>query len=502
MVSLPNRLTIHEASDLLARREISSVELTRTILDRIGSVEQQVGAFVTVTDDVALAQAAEADRRIADGDAGPLTGVPAVVKDNMCLAGTRTTCSSRILENFVPPYTGTAVQRLIDAGAVVVGKSNMDEFAMGSSTENSAFHTTRNPWDLEYVPGGSSGGSAAAVAAGEGIFAVGSDTGGSIRQPASFCGVVGMKPTYGTVSRYGLMAFASSLDQIGPLTADVTDSALVLNAIAGYDPADSTSLNREWPDYTSALNKKNVIGLRVGVVQEMMAEGIETKVLDAVRAAATVLEDAGATVDWEASLPSTKYALAVYYILAPSEASSNLARYDGVKYGYSWDGNGTMWEAMERTREGGFGPEVKRRIFLGTYALSAGYYDAYYKKAQQVRTLIRREFEDAFTRYDVLLTPTAPTAPFKIGAKVDDPVAMYLSDICTIPVNIAGVPAISVPCGLTDGGLPIGLQLIGPSFGEETILRAAHVYERATDWHLKKAVINATSDVDTGRSVH
>ncbi len=488
MVNLADGLTVHHASDLLASKEISSVELTRAVLDRITAVEGEVGAFVTVTDELALSQAAEADRRIAAGEAGPLTGVPGVVKDNMCLAGTRTTCSSRILEDFVPPYTGTAVQQLLDAGAVVVGKSNMDEFAMGSSTENSAFHTTRNPWDLEYVPGGSSGGSAAAVAAGEGLFALGSDTGGSIRQPASFCGVVGLKPTYGTVSRYGLVAFASSLDQIGPLTADVTDSALLLNAIVGYDPADSTSIRREVSDHMVGLDQ-GVKGLRVGVVKEMMAEGIETSVLDGVRKAAAVLEDAGATIDWEASLPSTKYALAVYYILAPSEASSNLARYDGVKYGYSWDGEGTMWEGMERTRGGGFGPEVKRRIFLGTYALSAGYYDAFYKKAQQVRTLIRREFEEAFSRYDVLLTPTSPTTPFKIGARTDDPMAMYLSDICTIPVNIAGVPAISLPCGLSDEGLPIGLQLIGPSLGESTILRAAYAYEQATDWHTKSPTV-------------
>jgi aspartyl-tRNA(Asn)/glutamyl-tRNA(Gln) amidotransferase subunit A len=488
MVSLPDGLTIHGASELLRRRDISSVELTRAVLDRVASVEERVGAFVTVTDELALHQAAEADKIISSGNAGPLTGVPGVIKDNMCLAGIRTTCSSKILENFVPPYTGTAVQRLIDAGIVVVGKSNMDEFAMGSSTENSAFHTTQNPWDLQYVPGGSSGGSAAAVAAGEGIFALGSDTGGSIRQPASFCGVVGMKPTYGMVSRYGLVAFASSLDQIGPLTVDVTDSALVLNAIAGYDPADSTSLKREIPDYTKALDE-NVTGLRVGVVKEMMAEGIEPSVSEAVRVAARVLERAGATIDWDASLPSTKYALAVYYILAPSEASSNLARYDGVKYGYSWEGEGTIWDGMERTRQDGFGPEVKRRIFLGTYALSAGYYNAFYKKAQQVRTLIRQEFEEAFTRYDVLLTPASPTAPFKIGAKADDPVAMYLNDICTIPVNIAGVPAISLPCGFTEDGLPIGLQLIGPSLGEETLFRAAHAYEQATGWHLKRAAL-------------
>ena len=488
MVNLADGLTVHAASRLLSRREVSSVELTRAVLDRIAAVEDRVGAFVTVTEDLALAQAEAADRRIAAGNAAPLTGVPGVVKDNMCLVGVPTTCSSRILENFVPPYTGAAVQRLLDDGAVVVGKSNMDEFAMGSSTENSAFHTTRNPWALDHVPGGSSGGSAAAVAAGEGLFALGSDTGGSIRQPASFCGVVGLKPTYGTVSRYGLVAFASSLDQIGPLTADVMDCALIMNAIGGHDPADSTSIDRPSPDYTRGL-EAGVAGLRVGVVREMMDDSMEPAVLDAVRAAAGVLEDAGARIDWDASLPSTRYALAVYYILAPSEASSNLARYDGVKYGYSWEGQGTMWEGMERTRQAGFGPEVKRRIFLGAYALSAGYYDAFYKKAQQVRTLIRREFEQAFGQYDVLLTPTSPTAPFRIGARTDDPVAMYMSDVCTIPVNIAGVPAISVPCGRTPEGLPIGVQLIGPSLGEEALLRAAYTYEQTAGQRLERPAL-------------
>ena len=477
--------TIHESSELLGRREISAVGMAQATLERIAAVEGRVEAFVSITDDLAMQQAAEADRMIAQGRATPLTGVPVVIKDNMCTTGVRTTCSSRMLEEFVPTYTGTAVARLLKAGAVMVGKSNMDEFAMGSSTENSAFHPTRNPWSLDRVPGGSSGGSAAAVAAGEGVFALGSDTGGSIRQPASFCGVVGLKPTYGLVSRFGLIAFASSLDQIGPLTNDVTDAALVLNAIAGYDPADSTSLNRAVPDFTQTL-VPNAAGMRVGVVREMLGEGVDPKVREAVLAAARVLADAGASVDYDVSLPSTRYALAVYYILAPSEASSNLARYDGVKYGYSWDGEGSMWEGMERTRGGGFGSEVKRRIFLGTYALSAGYYDAYYRKAQQVRTLIRREFETAFARYDVLLTPTAPTIPFKLGAKVDDPVAMYLNDICTIPVNIAGIPAISMPCGNVDG-LPVGLQLIGPSLGEGAILRAAFAYEQATSWHTMRA---------------
>ena len=479
-------LTIHQATDLLRSRQVSAVELTRAVLDRIQAVDDRVRGFVSVTEDMAMLQARLADRNLRAGEARPLEGIPTVIKDNMCTAGVRTTCSSRMLENFIPPYTGTAVQRLMDAGIVMVGKANMDEFAMGSSTENSAFHPTHNPWGLDYVPGGSSGGSASAVAAGEGLFALGSDTGGSIRQPASFCGVVGMKPTYGLVSRYGLIAFASSLDQIGPLTSDVTDTALVLNAIVGHDPQDSTSLDRPAPDYTRAL-VPNVKGMRIGVVKEMFGESVEDAVRDSVLAAARTLEQAGAQVDWEASLPSTRYALAAYYILAPSEASSNLARYDGVKYGYSWEGEATMWEGMERTRQHGFGPEVKRRIFLGTYALSAGYYDAYYKKAQQVRTLIRREFDEAFTRYDVLLTPTSPTLPFKLGAKTDDPLQMYLSDVCTIPVNIAGVPAISLPCGFSDGeGLPIGLQLIGPSLGEEAVLRAAYTYEQATEWHNKR----------------
>ena len=478
-------LPAHEAGRLLASREISAVELTDAVLSRIENVEPQVRGLVTVTEEQARAAAQEADRRIREGAATPLTGIPLVLKDNMCTAGIATTCSSHMLENFVPPYTATAAQKLLDAGAVLVGKSNMDEFAMGSSTENSAFFPTHNPWDAGRVPGGSSGGSAAAVAAGETLIALGSDTGGSIRQPASFCGVVGIKPTYGTVSRYGLIAFASSLDQIGPLASNVTDAALTLNAITGYDAMDSTSINRETPDYTRALIP-DVRGMKIGVVKEMFGEGVEPQVRDTVLEAARVLEQAGAIVDWEVSLSLTEYALPVYYILAPSEASSNLARYDGVKYGYSWDGAADMWEGMERTRQHGFGPEVKRRILLGAYALSSGYYDAYYRKAQQVRTLIRREYEDAFTRYDALLTPTSPTLPFGLGERTNDPLAMYLADICTIPVNIAGVPAISLPCGFVDG-LPVGLQLIGPSLGEESIIRAAYTYEQATDWHGMRA---------------
>ena len=478
-------LPAHEAGRLLASREISAVELTDAVLSRIENVEPQVRGLVTVTEEQARAAAQEADRRIREGAATPLTGIPLVLKDNMCTAGIATTCSSHMLENFVPPYTATAAQKLLDAGAVLVGKSNMDEFAMGSSTENSAFFPTHNPWDAGRVPGGSSGGSAAAVAAGETLIALGSDTGGSIRQPASFCGVVGIKPTYGSVSRYGLIAFASSLDQIGPLASNVTDAALTLNAITGYDAMDSTSINRETPDYTRAL-VPDVRGMKIGVVKEMFGEGVEPQVRDTVLEAARVLEQAGAIVDWEVSLSLTEYALPVYYILAPSEASSNLARYDGVKYGYSWDGAADMWEGMERTRQHGFGPEVKRRILLGAYALSSGYYDAYYRKAQQVRTLIRREYEDAFTRYDALLTPTSPTLPFGLGERTNDPLAMYLADICTIPVNIAGVPAISLPCGFVDG-LPVGLQLIGPSLEEESIIRAAYTYEQATEWHGMRA---------------
>ena len=479
-----HHLPAHEASRLLAGGEISAVELTEAVLSRIEAVEPQVRGLVTVTAEQARSAAQAADKRIREGNATPLTGIPLVLKDNMCTEGVSTTCSSRMLEGFVPPYTATAAQKLLDAGAVMVGKSNMDEFAMGSSTENSAFFPTHNPWDAGRVPGGSSGGSAATVAAGETLIALGSDTGGSIRQPASFCGVVGIKPTYGTVSRYGLIAFASSLDQIGPLTSNVTDAALTLNTISGYDSMDSTSIQRDTPDYTQAL-VPDVRGMKIGVVKELFGEGVEPQVRDTVLEAARVLEQAGAIVDWEVSLSLTEYALPVYYILAPSEASSNLARYDGVKYGYSWDGAADMWEGMERTRQHGFGPEVKRRILLGAYALSSGYYDAYYRKAQQVRTLIRREYEDAFTRFDVLLTPTSPTLPFGLGERTNDPLAMYLADICTIPVNIAGVPAVSLPCGFVDG-LPVGLQLIGPSLGEEAIIRAAYTYEQATDWHTQR----------------
>ncbi len=487
---MPNNLThltIHEARDLLDRRQVSSVELTQAHLQRIEQVEPQVKAFVAVTEEQALEQAREADERIAAGRAAPLTGIPMQIKDNMCTRGIATTCSSRMLESFVPPYDATVVERLAAQDVVVLGKGNMDEFAMGSSTENSAFFPTRNPWDLDRVPGGSSGGPAASVAAGEAMASLGSDTGGSIRQPAALCGIVGMKPTYGLVSRYGLVAFASSLDQIGPLTRNVTDCALVLNGIAGHDPRDSTSLPQPTRDYTKALTG-DVKGMRIGVPQEYFVQGIDPDVAQALRQAIGVLESLGASVDWEVSLPSTDYALAVYYILAPSECSANLARYDGVKYGFSDHEAGSMWEELEGTRQHGFGAEVKRRIMLGTHSLSSGYYDAYYLKAQKVRTRITREFQQAFQQYDVLVSPTSPTAAFRLGEKTEDPVQMYLSDVCTIPVNIAGIPGISIPCGFASG-LPVGLQIMGPALAEEAILRVAHAYEQATDWHTMRPAL-------------
>ena len=482
-----NQLTIHEAHQLLKTRQLSSVELTKACLERIRQVEPQVCALVTVTDEVALEQAQKADELIAAGNTNPLTGIPVLIKDVICTKGIRTTCSSRILENFVPPYNATVVEKLNDCGAVTLGKSNMDEFAMGSSTENSALFVTHNPWDLSRVPGGSSGGSAAAVAAGETVYALGSDTGGSIRQPAGFCSVTGLKPTYGRVSRYGLVAFASSLDQIGPLTQDVTDCALVLNAIASYDARDSTSVPYSTPDYTQCLTTE-LNGLNIGVPKEYFVEGMQAGVETAIRVAINKLEELGARVEWEVSLPHTPYALAVYYIIAPSEASANLARYDGVKYGFSYLETDNMWEALEKTRQYGFGAEVKRRIMLGTYALSAGYYDAWYLKAQKVRTLIRQEFDQVFEKFDALVTPTSPTVPFKIGERVDDPLQMYLSDVCTLPINIAGLPAISIPAGFADG-LPIGMQIIGKPFSEETLLKIAYAYQQATDWHKRKPQI-------------
>ncbi len=480
-----DRLTLSEASDLLHLREVSSVELTAAAFERIRQVDDRVHAFLTLTEDLAMEQARRADERLERGEATALTGVPAAIKDVISTRGVRTTCGSRILEPFVPIYDATVITLLQEAGFVMLGKTNMDEFAMGSSGENSAFGPTHNPWALDRVPGGSSSGSAAAIAAGMAYYALGSDTGGSIRQPAALSGVVGLKPTYGRVSRFGLVAFGSSLDQIGPLTRSVRDAAMVFQAISGYDPRDSTSAPMEVPDMAAALDH-GLKGLRVGVPQDYFVEGMDGSVRAAVETAIGQMQALGAEIDWEVSLPSTAHALAVYYIIAPSEASANLARYDGVKYGYSYQEGESMWENMEKTRQQGFGDEVKRRIMLGTYALSAGYYDAYYLKAQKVRTLIRREFEEAFNTHDVLITPVSPTPAFRIGEKIDDPLQMYLSDVCTIPVNIAGLPGISIPCGFAaapDGArLPIGVQLLAKPFDEATLLRAAYAYEQSTDW--------------------
>ena len=474
------QLTIAEAGEMLRRRAISSVELTNAYLDRIRAVEGQVKAYTLVTDDLALRQAAEADRRFAHGaTVSPLTGIPLAIKDVISTKGVRTTCGSRMLENFVPPYDATVMERLNAAGAVMLGKTNMDEFAMGSSTEHSAFFPTHNPWDLERAPGGSSGGSAAAVAAAMAMGALGSDTGGSIRQPGSLCGVVGFKPTYGRVSRFGLVAFASSLDQIGPFTHTARDAALLLQGIAGPDSRDSTSSPSAVPDYSAHL-ANSIKGLRVGIPVEYWVEGTQPGVTTAVRAAIDVLRDLGAQVS-ETSLPSTRYGVAAYYIIAPAEASANLARFDGVKYGYSYRDTDDMWEALEKTRQYGFGQEVKRRIMLGTYALSSGYYDAYYKQAEKVRALITRDFERAFAQFDVLVSPTSPTVAFKIG-EISDPYQMYLNDVFTIPANLAGICGVSVPAGFSDG-LPVGMQLLGNAFAEDTILRAANAYQSVTDYH-------------------
>ena len=474
------KLTAHKAKKCLEQGDISSKDLTTSVLGRIKQVEDRLKAFITVTEKESIANAMDADQRIDGKQIGNLLGIPMQIKDNICTKGIVTTCASRMLSDFVPPYDATVVERIRRAGAVLVGKGNMDEFAMGSSTENSSFYSTKNPWGLEKVPGGSSGGPAAAVAAGECVVALGSDTGGSIRQPSALCGVVGLKPTYGLVSRYGLVAFASSLDQIGPITKDVHDSALVLGVIAGHDPKDSTSIKYDVPDYTASL-KTDLRGMRIGWPKEYFVDGIEPGVESAVREAMEVLQDLGAQIE-EISLPSTKHALAVYYIIAPSEASANLARYDGVKYGYVSEDATGMWDALEKTRREGFGAEVRRRIMLGTYALSAGYYDAYYLKAQKVRTLITDEFKEAFKRFDVLVAPTSPTVAFNLGEKLSDPLKMYLNDVLTIPANIAGIPAISVPGGNVDG-LPVGLQFLAPHMGEELLFHVAYAYENATSWH-------------------
>jgi aspartyl-tRNA(Asn)/glutamyl-tRNA(Gln) amidotransferase subunit A len=474
------RLTAHDLVETYRRREATPTQAAEAYLARIERLDGDLGAYLTVTRDAALSAARAAEGRYRNGaPRGPLDGVPIALKDVLCTAGVRTTCGSRILETFVPPYDATAVARLKAAGAVILGKTNMDEFAMGSSTEHSAFRPTHNPWDLGRVPGGSSGGSAAAVAADLATAALGTDTGGSIRQPAAFCGLVGVKPTYGRVSRYGLVAFASSLDHIGPLAKDVRDAAAVLGAIAGKDPRDATSVAEPVPDYVAAL-AGGVEGLRLGVPREYFAQGIDPDVERAVREAIGVLRDLGATTE-EISLPTTDYGIAVYYILAPAEASSNLARYDGVKYGLRVPGARDLIEMSGRTRAAGFGAEVKRRIMLGTYALSAGYYEAYYGRAQKVRTLVRRDFELAFARVDLVVAPTTPNVPFKHGDK-QDPLAMYMNDVFTAPVNLAGLPALSVRCGFSTAGLPIGLQLIGRPFDEARLLRAAHAYERATRW--------------------
>ena len=479
-------LAIHRAQQLMKKGEISSVELTQAVIDRILAVDNDVKAYLTLTPELALEQAGEADERRARGENDPLLGIPLAIKDIICVEGMTTTCGSRILENFVPPYSSTVVQQLRAQGAVLLGKTNTDEFAMGSSTENSGFFTTHNPWDLARVPGGSSGGSAAAVAANECLGALGSDTGGSVRQPAAFCGVVGLKPTYGRVSRYGLVAFASSLDQIGPLAKDVTDAAILMEAISGHDRRDSTSMEVPVPDYTRSL-VPDVREMRVGVPKEYFIKGMQPEVEGAVRMAIDELASLGAEIV-PLSLPHTEYGLPVYYLIAPAEASANLARYDGIKYGYSYPNATDVWDAYRKTRQHGFGDEVKRRIMLGTYALSAGYYDAYYLKAQQVRTLIKQDFETAFERCDVIAAPTTPSVAFCIGEKIDDPLQMYLSDVFTLSVNLAGICGISLPCGFADG-LPVGLQLMGPAFGEEKVLRVAYAYEQATDWHTRKPLL-------------
>jgi aspartyl-tRNA(Asn)/glutamyl-tRNA(Gln) amidotransferase subunit A len=478
-----HQLTIHQAISRLAGGEITAVELTEAVLERISATDGDIRAYLALTADQALDQARAADEARAAGKGGDLLGIPLAIKDVLCTEGVPTTAGSRILEGFIPPYDATVVRRLKEAGAVVVGKTNTDEFAMGSSTENSAYFTTRNPWDRRRVPGGSSGGSAAAVAADACLAALGTDTGGSVRQPAALCGVVGLKPTYGRVSRLGLIAFASSLDQIGVLTKDVADAALLLGAIAGHDPCDSTSVDMPVPDYRAALSG-DVRGVHIGVPREYFTDGLQAEVEGAVRAAVDTLAALGAEVR-EVSLPHTQYALPVYYLIAPAEASANLARYDGVRYGLR-AGSESLDAMYKTTRGQGFGPEVKRRIMLGTYALSAGYYDAYYLKAQKARTLIKADFDRAFEEVDVILGPTTPTTAFRIGEKIEDPLQMYLSDVFTLSMNLAGICGLSLPCGSDAQGLPIGLQVTGPAFGEEQVLHVAYAYEQATDWHLRR----------------
>ena len=484
-----HKLTLHELQDRFTKGDIAAQDIVRAYYLRINQVEPRIKAYVTLAKDSAMADAEALDKRLKGWrKTVPLMGMPIAIKDNICTEGVLTTCASRMLVTFVPPYNATVVTRLRERGYLLLGKTNLDEFAMGSSTENSAFGPSRNPWNPAYVPGGSSGGSAAAVAADECAAALGSDTGGSIRQPAALCGVVGLKPTYGRVSRYGLVAFASSLDQVGPITKDVTDAAIMMNVIAGYDPLDSTSANVPVPDYMKALKKKDVKKLRIGLPNEYFGEGLNPEVEHAVRTAVDVLKELGGEIK-EISLPTTRAAVAAYYLIATAEASSNLARYDGIKYGLRTKQSNDLLDMYMKTRQEGFGPEVKRRIMLGTYALSAGYYDAYYGKAQAVRTLIRRDFDAAFKDVDLIVTPVTPTCAFKLGEKVQNPLEMYLSDIYTISVNLAGIPAISIPCGFSTAGLPIGLQLIGRPFEEDLVFRGAHAYEQAAEWRLRKPTL-------------
>jgi aspartyl-tRNA(Asn)/glutamyl-tRNA(Gln) amidotransferase subunit A len=486
------KLTLKELQEKFTAGEINAVEIARAYLLRLNQVEPKIKAYITLTPQETLLQHAKA---IDDGlkawrKTQPLMAMPLGIKDNICTEGMRTTCGSRMLQNFLPPYDATVMRNLRTHQPLILGKTNLDEFAMGSSTEHSAFGPSRNPWNQKYIPGGSSGGSAAAVAADECVAALGSDTGGSIRQPAACCGVVGFKPTYGRVSRYGLIAFASSLDQIGPITKTVTDAAILLNAIAGFDSLDSTSARREVPDFTKAVKKKDVKKLVIGVPQEYFSEGLDPEVFERVHAAIQVLQELGGNIQ-EVTLPSTDRAIATYYLLATAEASSNLARYDGVRYGFRAKESRELAEMYRNTRSQGFGPEVKRRIMLGTYALSAGYYDAYYGKAQAVRTLIQRDFETVFKDVDLLVSPVMPTPAFQLGERLEDPLQMYLSDVYTIPASLSGLPAISIPCGFSTMGLPIGLQLVGRPFEESTVLRAAYAYEQATNWRGKRPVIRS-----------
>ena len=476
----------HVLHDMLVNKEITSLELTEAVLARIDEVEGDVQAYLTVTRDEAIAQAKAVDEKIARGEEiAFLEGIPGAIKDNICTKGVKTTCASRILQKFVPPYDATVVQKLAVQNPVVLGKTNLDEFAMGGSTENSAFHPTHNPWNTDCVPGGSSGGSAAAVAAGTAVWALGSDTGGSIRQPASFCGVVGMKPTYGRVSRYGLVAYASSLDQIGPITKDVTDCANILNIIAGRDEMDSTSIDKEVPDYTKSL-VQDVKGLKIGLPKEYFVKGMDPEVESAVKAAVKQLESLGAEVV-EISLPNTDYAISTYYLIAPAEAATNLARYDGVSYGERAEDAADLVEMMTKTRSQYLGEEVKRRIMIGNYALSAGYYDAYYLKALKVRRLVKEDYDKAFKEVDVIICPAAPSVAYKIGEKIDNPLEMYLQDACTVPLNLAGLPGISVPCGYNKDKMPLGMQIIGKALDEETLIRVAYTYEQSQSYHQDRA---------------